>query len=84
MSTRYFAILDYRATRDEPAGLARRRRTSDGTITEVHDETLTKQGDWVPTALLAAWDRAESSADFAEISDAEAARLVPRLLATWS
>lgn len=80
MSTHYYAILDHRATIEEPAGLARRRHAGDG----VYDESLTPQGDWEPTALIAAWDRAESSDDFVEVDEAEAARLAEHLLTRWS
>ena len=76
----YYAILDYRSSREEPAGLARRRTIDTGGFT---DEALNRGLEWEFTPLVAAWKRAESTDDLVEISEEEANRIVERFRARW-
>ncbi len=76
----YYAILDYRSTREDPAGLARRRTLDTGGFT---DEALNRGLEWEFTPLIVAWKRAESTDDLVEISEEEANRIVERFRARW-
>ena len=76
----YYAIMDYRSTREEPAGIARRRTLDTGGFT---DEALNRSLEWEFTPLIVAWKRAESTDDLVEISEEEANRIVERFRARW-
>ncbi len=76
----YYAIMDYRSTPEEPAGLARRRTLDTGGF---QDEALNQALEWEFTPLIVAWKRAESTDDLVEISAEEAGRIVERFRAKW-
>ncbi len=76
----YYAIMDYRSTPEEPAGLARRRTLDTGGF---QDEALNQALEWEFTPLIVAWKRAESTDDLVEISAEEADRIVERFRAKW-
>jgi hypothetical protein len=69
----YFAIIDHRATREDPAGIARRRRFDEGGF---EDEALGRDLNWHFTPLIVEWERAESTPDLEEISEDEAERII--------
>jgi len=79
--TKYYAIIDYRATLEDPAGIARRRFFEDGGF---HDEALTRDLTWDFTPLIVGWERAESTPDLIEVSEDEANRIIERFRARWS
>lgn len=75
----YYAIIAPRGTREKPDGIARRVRDEVG----FHDEALGKEMTWHRTGLIAGWERAESTSDLEEISEAEANELIERLRERW-
>ncbi len=56
--TTYYAIIDHRATREDPAGIARRRPLESGGF---RDEALDRGLNWQFTPLIVEWKRAEST-----------------------
>ena len=79
--SQYYAIIDYRATREDPAGIVRRRSLSSGGF---QDEALNKDLVWRFTPAIAEWKRAESTDDLAEVTPDEAQRIIERLTARWA
>jgi hypothetical protein len=77
----YFAIIDHRATREEPAGIARRRRPDEGGF---EDEALGRDLTWHFTPLIVEWERAESTPDLEEIPEEEAERIIERFRERWA
>jgi hypothetical protein len=76
----YFAIVDRWATRDDPAGLARRRRSDENGF---RDEALDRNMNWQFTPLIVEWERAESTDDLVEISEDEAEQIIERFRTKW-
>jgi hypothetical protein len=74
----YYAIIDYRATREDPAGIARRRPLETGGF---RDEALDRNMNWQFTPVIVEWERAESTDDLVEISEDEAERIIERFRA---
>jgi hypothetical protein len=74
----YYAIIDYRATREDPAGIARRRYVESGGF---EDEALDRNMNWQFTPVIVEWKRAESTDDLIEISEDEAERIIERFRA---
>jgi hypothetical protein len=79
--TTYYAIMDYRSTRDEPAGIARRRPREAGGY---RDEALDRNLTWQFTPLIVEWKRAESTDDLVEVSEEEAERIIARFREKWA
>ena len=77
----YYAIIDHRATREDPAGIARRHRSEPGGF---RDEALGRDLNWHFTPLIVEWERAESTPDLEEISPEEAERVIGRFRERWS
>jgi hypothetical protein len=76
----YYAIIDYRATREDPAGIARRRYVESGGF---EDEALDRNMNWQFTPVIVEWKRAESTDDLVEISEDEAERIIEGFRAKW-
>jgi hypothetical protein len=76
----YYAIIDHRATREDPAGIARRRPLESGGF---RDEALDRGMNWQFTPLIVEWKRAESTDDLVEISEDEAERIIERFRSKW-
>jgi hypothetical protein len=76
----YYAIVDRWSTPDDPAGLARRRKSDTGAF---RDEALSRGLNWQFTPLIVEWERAESTDDLVEISEDEAERIIDRFRAKW-
>ena len=76
----YYAIMDHRATREDPAGIARRRPLEAGGF---RDEALDRSMNWQFTPLIVEWKRAESTDDLVEVSEEEAERIIERFQAKW-
>jgi hypothetical protein len=76
----YYAIIDYRATREDPAGIARRRHVESGGF---EDEALDRNMNWQFTPVIVEWKRAESTDDLVEITEDEAERIIERFRAKW-
>ena len=77
---KYYAIIDYRASREDPAGLARRRPLEDGGF---EDEALARDMSWQFTSIIVEWKRAESTDDLVEIPEDEANQVIERFRARW-
>jgi hypothetical protein len=75
----YYAIIDYRATLQDPAGIVRRRISED----EIFDEALNKDFTWEFTPLIVEWERAESTPDLVEVSKGNADRIIARFRERW-
>jgi hypothetical protein len=78
--TTYYAIVDDLATVQNPAGLARRRFSTDGFDDEAIDRNLT----WQFTPLIVEWERAQSTDDLVEVSEEEAERIIARFREKWA
>ena len=76
----YYAIVDDQATREDPAGIARRRLLESGGF---RDEALGRDLNWHFTPLIVAWKRAESTDDLEQVSEEEAERLIERFRERW-
>ena len=76
----YSAIIDYRATREDPAGLARRREDAEG----VHYEALGLGMTWHFSGIIPEWKRGEAMDDLVEVDEAEAQRIIERLTERWA
>jgi hypothetical protein len=78
--TKYYAIIDYRASREDPAGLARRRTFEDGSF---QDEALARDLSWQFTSIIVEWKRAESTDDLVEVPEDEANQIIDRFRSRW-
>ena len=78
--TKYYAIIDQWGTRDNPAGLARRRRPPGGGF---RDEAIDRNLTWQFTPLIVEWERAESTDDLVEVSEEEAERIIEGFRTRW-
>ena len=78
---RYFAVIDYRATREIPAGIARRRPLEGGGF---QDEALARDLSWQFTPVIVEWKRAESTDDLVEVTEDEANRIIEQFRARWT
>jgi hypothetical protein len=77
MSTKitYYAIVDDLSSRDEPAGVLRRIEHENGE----RDEAFTRALEWKRSASLYSYERGNTDAEFYEISEDEANRIVARI-----
>jgi hypothetical protein len=66
---------------DNPAGLARRRRSDDGAVA---DEMLRRDLSWETDSVIVEWKRGDSVEELREISADEAGRLVERFRRRWA
>jgi hypothetical protein len=78
--TKYYAIIDYRSTRGEPAGLARRRSLDTGGF---RDEAIGGDLTWHFSPIIVEWKRAESTDELIEISEDEAERIIAGFRERW-
>ena len=79
--TRYYAVIDHRATLENPAGIARRRSLEDGGF---QDEALARDLAGKFTPVIVGWERAESTDDLVEITEDEANRIIEQFRTRWS
>jgi hypothetical protein len=80
-TTQYYAIVDYRGSMDNPAGIARRQTDDDGGF---QDEALARDLSWKFTPVIVEWKRGKSTDDLIEISEDEARRIIERFQARWA
>ena len=73
--TTYYAIVDELSSRNEPAGVLRRIVHDDGE----RDEAFTRGLEWKRSASLYSYERGNGDAEFYEISEDEANRIVERI-----
>ena len=71
----YYAIVDGLSSRDQPAGVLRRIVHDDGE----RDEAFTRSLGWRRSASLYSYERGNRDAEFYEISEEEANRIVDRI-----
>jgi hypothetical protein len=74
----YYAIVDDRSSREEPAGVLRRIEHEDGE----RDEAFTRSLEWKRSASLYSYERGNTDAEFYEITEDEANRIVDRIRRT--
>jgi len=74
----YYAIVDDLSSRGEPAGVLRRIEHEDGE----HDEAFTRSLEWKHSASLYSYERGNADAEFYEISEDEANKIVARIRRT--
>jgi hypothetical protein len=71
----YYAIVDDLSSREEPAGVLRRVEHDDGE----RDEAFTRNLDWKRSASLYSYEHGNRDAEFYEIPEDEANRIVERI-----
>jgi hypothetical protein len=76
----YYAIVDDFSSREEPAGVLRRIEHDNGE----RDEAFTRGLEWKRSASLYSYERGNRDAEFFEISEDEANRIVERIRRTVS
>lgn len=74
----YYAIVDDRSTRDQPAGVLRRVYFEAGGR---RDEAFSQDLVWERTAMFVSAERGDLDNDFIEITEEEANRIVARIRA---
>jgi hypothetical protein len=74
-SISYYAIVDDLSSRDEPAGVLRRIVHDQGE----RDEAFTRSLEWKRSASLYSYERGNRDAEFYEITEDEANRIVDRI-----
>jgi hypothetical protein len=77
----YYAVVDDRSSRDQPAGLFRRTYTEEG---GKRDEAFTRDLIWKRSPSLVSAERGDLQYEFVEISADEANRLMEQLQARWT
>ncbi|MEP7022481.1 MAG: hypothetical protein ABJB47_01445 [Actinomycetota bacterium] len=77
----YFAIVDDEASRENPAGIARRTEDEDGSFV---DEGLHIDFAWHRTPIIVEWKRAESTDDLVEVTAEEAERIIEQFRTRWA
>jgi len=77
---KYYAVVTGSRTVQDPAGLARRRRTPGGGL---EDEALRKDLTWGHTSAIVEWKRDAMDFDLVEVSEADAAELIARFREKW-
>jgi hypothetical protein len=73
--TTYFAIVDAYSSRQAPGGVLRRVERADGE----YDEEFGSDLAWTRSWLLYSYERGNADAEFYEISEDEANRIVDRI-----
>jgi hypothetical protein len=74
-SITYYAIVDDLSSRQEPAGVLRRIVHDQGE----RDEAFTRSLEWKRSASLYSYERGNRDAEFYEITEDEANRIVDRI-----
>jgi hypothetical protein len=74
----YYAIVNDYGTRERPSGVIRRTQDDKGE----HDDAFTRDLKWERTPLLYSYERGNGDAEFYEISEDEADRIVERIRRT--
>lgn len=74
-TTTYYAIVDERTSRDNPAGVLRRVEHEDGE----RDEVFTRRLAWEKSWALYSAERGDTQNEFVPISEDEASRIVERI-----
>lgn len=73
--TTYYAIVDDLSSQEEPAGVLRRIVHDDGE----RDEAFTRGLEWKRSASLYSYERGNADAEFYEITEEDANRIVDRI-----
>jgi len=73
--TSYYAIINDRSSRKDPAGILRRVETNDGE----RDEVFTRDLVWKRSSSLYSAERGDQQNEFVEISADEAEQIVERI-----
>jgi hypothetical protein len=71
----YYAIVDDLSSREQPAGVLRRIKHTDGE----RDEAFGSDLRWAPSSLLYEHERGDLENEFFEITEEEAGRIVERI-----
>jgi hypothetical protein len=71
----YYAIVDDLSTREKPAGVLRRVQHDNGE----RDEAFTRNLEWKRSSSLYSYERGNADAEFYEITEDEANRIVDRI-----
>ena len=79
-AVKYYAIVGFGRTPQNPSGLARRVFSADGQI----DEALRRDLTWQRDAAIIEWEHGDAGADLVEISEADAQALIERFREKWS
>jgi hypothetical protein len=76
--TTYYAMVDDLSSRDQPAGILRRTEDDEGQ----QDEAFTRNLKWEYSWSLYSYERGNRDAQFYEISEGDANRIVARIRRT--
>jgi hypothetical protein len=76
---KYYAIVGFGRTAQDPSGIARRRISNEGRI----DEALRRDLTWAPDSAIVEWEYGDVGVDLVEISEGEADALVDRFRQKW-
>ena len=79
-AVKYYAIVGFGRTPQNPSGLARRVVSVDGQI----DEALRRDLTWQRDAAIIEWEHGDAGANLVEISEADALALIERFREKWS
>jgi hypothetical protein len=71
----YYAIVDDLSSREKPAGVLRRVQHESGE----RDEAFTRNLEWKRSSSLYSYERGNADAEFYEITEDEANRIVDRI-----
>ena len=76
---KYYAIVSFGRTAQDPSGIARRRMSDEGRV----DEALRRDLTWAPDSAIVEWEYGDVGADLVEISEGEANALIERFRQEW-
>ena len=79
-AVKYYAIVGYGRTVQNPSGIARRTTSADGPI----DEALRRDLTWQRDSAIIEWEYGDAGADLVQISESEAQALMERFRERWS
>jgi len=74
----YYAIVNDYGTKERPSGVIRRTVDDEGE----HDDAFTRDLEWKRTPLLYSYERGNADAEFYEITEDEANRIIERIRRT--
>ena len=78
-AVKYYAIVGYGRTAQNPSGIARRTANADGPV----DEALRRDLTWQRDSAIIEWESGDAGADLVEISEAEARALTEGFRERW-
>jgi hypothetical protein len=78
-TVKYYAIVGYGRTAQNPSGIVRRTTSADGPI----DEALRRDLTWQRDSAIIEWEYGDAGAELVEIGEADAEALMERFREKW-